>query len=527
MKRIFIPILVILSFVVSALAAPGDLDLTFNGTGKATVNFGTGTAVGRHLAIQSDGKIVVAGYYQETGSTRIALARYNQNGSLDTTFDGDGRVTTAITNIALFVSAVAIQADGKIVVSGIGLGFQSTLFVFRYNTDGSPDLTFDFDGFAQTPEVSASGTNRKTGLVIQNDGKIVVAGNGFFSGSGYDFCVARFNPNGSLDTTFDTDGIVNTSTTPNWDYGSAVAIQTDGKIIVTGQSRNDADGWDQITVVRYNSDGSLDNSFDGDGKLTVTVGNRFGDDGGQSVAIQNDNKIVIAGFATTSTSRDFALLRLNSNGSLDTTFDSDGKLTTNFSGTSIDFAESVAIQPDGKIIAAGRSIISTNDDFAFVRYNADGTLDSSFADTLAPNAFGNGGKVTVDFANGQDKAFGVKLDSSGKIVASGESGTSFATVRLEGLAPSAANVSISGRVLTTNGSGLRNAIVSLTDEQGITRSTRTGTFGYYRFDEVQVGQTVVIHVQSKRFQFEPRVLTVSEVLTDLDFTPIGNSFEEK
>jgi uncharacterized delta-60 repeat protein len=522
MKRILVTTSAILSFAILGFANPGDLDLTFNGTGKAATNFGSGTAIARDVAVQPDGKIVIPGYYQETGVTAIAVTRYDSNGSLDTSFDGDGRVTTAITNNSLFVFAVAVQNDGKIVVAGTSS--QSAYFVARYNVDGSPDLDFDVDGIAFTPFISSTtGSGVKAALAIQTDGKIVVAGSGFFSGSGYDFCVARFNPNGSLDNSFDSDGVVNTSISPNWDYANAVAIQTDGKIVVAGQSRNDTDGWDELSIVRYNTDGSLDTSFDGDGILTTaigTVGARNGSDAANSVAFQSDNQIVVAGIFGQNTN--FAIVRYNANGSLDTTFDLDGKVTTTLGNNSNDQANSLAIQADGKIIAAGSSTsVTGNVDFAVVRYNSDGSLDDSFANGNPSNVYGNGGKVLVDFSGANDVAYGAKIDSSGRLIATGSTGSMFGTVRLQGLAPTAASVSIAGRVRTSDGRGLSNAIVYLTNTAGITRTTRTSSFGYYRFEEIESGQSVVLGVSSKRYQFEPRVLSISEELTDVDFVPIG------
>lgn len=524
MKRILVTMQVILSFAILGFANPGDLDLTFNGTGKASTNFGSGAAIARDVAIQPDGKIVIAGYYQEAGVNAIVVARYDSNGNLDTTFDGDGRVTTAITNNSLFAFAVEVQNDGKIVVAGTSS--QSAYFVARYNVDGSPDLDFDVDGIAFTPFISGTtGSGVKADLALQTDGKIVVAGSGFFSGSGYDFCVARFSSNGTLDNSFDSDGVVNTSISPNWDYANAVAIQTDGKIVVVGQSRNDTDGWDQMALIRYNTDGSLDTSFDGDGKLTTaigTVGARNGSDAANSVAIQSDNQIVVAG--RFGQNGNFAIVRYNANGSLDTTFGAGGKVTTTVGTNSNDRANAIVIQTDGKIIAAGSSTsVSGNVDFAAVRYNADGSLDNSFADGITPNAYGNGGKVLVDFSGANDFAYGAKIDSLGRLVVAGSTGNSFGTVRLQGLVPTAASVSIAGRVRTSDGRGLSNAIVYLTDSAGFTRTTRTSSFGYYRFEEIESGQTIILGVSSKRYQFEPRVLSINDDLTDADFYPISNN----
>jgi uncharacterized delta-60 repeat protein len=520
MKKILVTILAILSFAGLAFAAPGDLDLTFNGTGKVTTSIGTSGATARTVAVQSDGKIVVVGHTDSP--IVIAVARYNPDGSLDTSFDGDGRLTTPVGSNTVYGLSVAIQSDGKIVVGATDVS-SGKLTVVRYNSlDGSLDTTFDTDGIAQTPNVNAN-SYLTAPLAIQSDGKIIIAGAGFFSQ--YDFAVARFNSNGSPDTSFDTDGVLNTSFSPNQDYPTGIAVQTDGKIVVGGGSRNDTDGWDQIAVARYNADGTLDTTFDGDGKLTTTVGLRMGSDVTNSVAIQSNGKIVVGGTAAMgSTGNDFMVVRYNADGSLDSTFDADGKVTTSFGGG--EQANAIVIQPDGKIVAAGVSAVGSND-FAVARYNSDGSLDSSLAPEINPQIFGSGGKVTVDFTGGQDIAYGVALDSAGRILATGITGTNFGAIRLQGLVPSAANVSISGRVLTSDGRGLNNAIVSLTDANGNSRSTRTGSFGFYRFDEIEAGQIVIVNVRSKRFQFEPRVLSVGEDLTDVDFTPTGGDSLKK
>lgn len=522
MKKILKTAYIFLLLSAATFAAPGDLDLTFNGTGKATVGFGGSAPQARATVVQPDGKIIVAGYATPVASLVFALARYNPDGTLDSSFDGDGLVTTTLAGSHLRAFSVALQSDGKIVAGGVFNGFDSRFAVVRYNANGSLDTSFDTDGIALSPDIGASGSGVMSVLGIQPDGKIVAAGSGFFSGSGYDFCVVRFNPNGSLDTSFDSDGVVNTSISPNWDYGNSIAIQSDGKIVVAGQSRNDTDGWDQIALVRYNTNGSLDSSFDADGILTTvigTVGARSGSDAANSVAVQSDNKIVVAG--RFGHDANFAIVRYNANGSLDTTFDADGKVTTTVGSNSNDRANAVVIQADGKIIAAGSSTsVSGSVDFAVVRYNTDGSLDNSFAAGSTANAFGNGGKVLVDFSGAIDIAYGATLDLFGRLIATGSAGDLFGTLRLQGLAPTAASVTISGRVRTADGRGLSSAIVYLTDIKGNTSTVRTGTFGYYRFEGIEAGQTVVIGVLSKRYRFEPRILSVGEDISDLDLWPI-------
>lgn len=152
----------------------------------------------------------------------------------------------------------------------------------------------------------------------------------------------------------------------------------------------------------------------------------------------------------------------------------------------------------------------TNNDFAVVRYHADGSLDNSYS---------TDGKVSIDVADGRsDAGNGIALDSIGRAVVVGESGGLFGVVRILGnLSPTTASVTVSGRVLTPTGRGLTNAVVSLTDASGLTRTTRTTSFGYYRFEAVEVGQSYVLSVASKRYRFAPQVIALTEESENLNF----------
>ena len=322
-------------FTLTPSAYAQDLDLSFGLNGTVTTAF-PDTTTAYSIAIQSDGKIVAVG----TQNNNYALARYTTTGVLDTSFDGDGKVTTDFGSIDGAYS-VAIQSDGKIVVAGTSADCFS---LARYTTAGLLDTSFSGDGFAgyfTSPEGTAYS------VAIQSDGKIVVAG---FSTDNDNFALARYTTAGVLDTSFDGDGIVTT------DFGSvdgaySVAIQSDGKIVVAGFSNND------FALARYTTAGVLDTSFDGDGKVTSNLG---GNDIGRSVVIQSDGKIVvIGGFSN----RDFALARYTTTGVLDTSFSGDGKVTQDLGQN--DTAYSVAIQSDEKIVVAGRG----NSKFALVRFD--------------------------------------------------------------------------------------------------------------------------------------------------------------
>jgi uncharacterized delta-60 repeat protein len=246
---------------------PGSLDLSFGSNGKVVTAIGSGYDYGYSAAIQSDGKIVVAGYRYNGSNDDFALVRYNADGSLDNTFDSDGKVTTAIGSGSEEGFSVAIQIDGKIVVAGYSYnGLNHDFALVRYNADGSPDNTFDSDGKVTT--AIGSGNDIAYSVAIQSDGKIVVAGESP-NGSDDDFALVRYNTDGSLDNTFDSDGKVTTAIGSSTDDGQSVAIQSDGKILVAGYSYNGSNG--DFALVRYNADGSLDNTFDSDGKGNVQL----------------------------------------------------------------------------------------------------------------------------------------------------------------------------------------------------------------------------------------------------------------
>jgi uncharacterized delta-60 repeat protein len=374
-----------LGLVSAAQAAPGDLDPTFSGDGKQMIDFG-GSESGSDVVLQADGKIVVVG----GTSGDFALSRYNTDGSLDVTFSGDGKQTTDFPGEIHSASDVALQVDGKILVAG-------DYVLVRYNTDGSLDTTFSDDGILAT--------NVAVALAIQADGKIVVVGtvleypaSDFVPYPPTDFAVARYNSDGTVDTSFSDDGWLTSGLYDASDTGREVAIQPDdGKIVVVG------DG----ALARYNTDGSPDTTFSGDGGW------------GAALAIQADGDIVVGGTSDppppcsgcTDPLPDFALARYDSDGTPDTSFSGDGIQTTDFG--SWDYGESVAVHPDGKIVVAGNAYQGGTDDFAVARYNADGTLDTSFS---------GDGKQTTDFGGylgGWDRVGAVAIQPDGNIVVVG------------------------------------------------------------------------------------------------------------
>ncbi|TDH18266.1 T9SS type A sorting domain-containing protein [Segetibacter sp. 3557_3] len=359
-------------------AQPGTLDPTFGNGGKVLIPIRSNTSDQiSDIGIQKDGKIVAGGSTQGSiNNTRVldfALARFNLDGSLDNSFDADGKVTTLIESISAIL-AIAVQNDGKIVAAGWSSGvndYPRNITLARYNVDGSLDQTFNGNGIVIT---LFGGDSYAHAIAIQNDGKIVVVGR-----ANSRFALVRYNPNGSLDNTFNGSGIVTTQISPasQSDAAYALAIQKDGKIIAVGDNAT-ANPYFNVAVVRYNTDGSLDVSFDGDGKLAGPVRGQA-----RSVALQNDGKIVVGGYPD---SGFFLLSRFNSDGSLDLNFDGDGVVNTRIQSAS--YAQEIAIQNDGKIVAGGSSYDNrTSSDFAAARYETNGNLDQTF---------GNGGIVVND-----------------------------------------------------------------------------------------------------------------------------------
>ena len=403
--RIVMALLIIIALMAatSALAA-GAFDPTFGTNGKVTTAIGAGAVV-----LQPDGKIVVAGSSYNDTDSDFALARYNSNGTLDTTFSTDGLLTTDFNGDDDWGSAVALQLDGKIVLAGYSFnGSNNDFALARYNSSGTLDTTFSTDGMLTTD--FNGDWDYGYAVAVQTDGKIIVAGTSTNSSSGEDFTLARYNSDGTLDTTFSTDGMVTTDFFGDSDGGYAIALQPDGKIVVAGNAY-DA-GWyrDHFALARYNSDGTLDTTFGGDGKVAIEI-SIYGDQV-RAVILQPDGKIVLAGYSNTRYAGwNFALARFTSTGSLDTTFGSGGIVTTSI-GTDSDRAYAVALQPDGKIVMTGYSYNDINGQvIPLVRYTSAGTLDATF---------GVNGIVTFDFGGEWDSGNALAIQPDGKIIVAGD-----------------------------------------------------------------------------------------------------------
>lgn len=394
-------------------ATTGGLDPAFGTGGLVTTAIGNGDDEIKALAVQTDGKIIAAGFSFGANNVRnkdFALARYDANGVLDTSFGVSGRAITSISSGHDVIHALAVQPDGKIIVGGTafsgGANGTDDFALARYNTNGGLDTTFgsNFNGVVQL--ANSTGHERIHAVALQGDGKIVVAGEAF-TGSNYRFILARYLSSGSLDTGFGTNGIATTQIGSGSSFGKAMLIQPDGKILLAGTSDSGSDF--DFALARYNTNGSLDTAFGTDGIVTTPVGT--GHDFANEMKLQADGRIVLAGVTfSDSAPEQFALVRYNTDGTPDTGFGSSSIVTTSIQQGSQPFA--LAIQPsDGKIVAGGFSIGTLNNrDFTLVRYLTTGTLDPDFA---------QGGIEISPFSSGMDEIHALAVLSDGKILAGG------------------------------------------------------------------------------------------------------------
>jgi len=344
-------------FAVARYNANGTPDTTFSADGWTTTDFHGSDDLAFAVAAAPGGKVVAAGRTRAGVASTDAVARYNDNGSLDATFSGDGKLTGPTSGYERRVHATVVQPDNKVLVAGsTATGTANDFFVARYNASGSLDTSFSGDGVAT---VDFGGRyDVALDLLIQPDGKIVVGG---YSAAGAtattpehlvrgDFALARLNSNGSLDTGFSGVGKVLS------DFGGDeravdLARQANGGIIAAGGFSG---------VVRYTSAGALDTSFAGDGRSEVVA----------HAAATQGAKVVIAG--------EFRVLRLNANGTADSTFTvttfSDGYNETSGDDTDEVHFRDVVIAPDGKIVLAAMYHEDNNnlDRGAVVRLNSNG-----------------------------------------------------------------------------------------------------------------------------------------------------------
>jgi len=387
-------------------AAEGVLDTTFNSPGGYVLwDGGSGDDLGRDIALQSDGKIVVTGYRTNGSDDDLFVIRYNADGSLDTGFGTNGLYNYDGGNGNDRGFAISIQTDGNILAAGTSQnGSNYDMVVLRLTSDGALDTAFGTQGVVVYD--SGLGDDQAIDMVIQPDGDRVVAGQ-VSNGSDAEVAVWRLDDDGILDTSFGTNGIVRYNPGSGYDAGLRVALQADGKIVVTGSGFNSSDY--DIILMRFEPDGTLDTSFGSNGIRAYDGGDY---DRGYGLALQSDGKILVSGVRSTDSGSgvdyDIPLIRYNTDGSLDTAFGQNGLAL--FSNDVREQSYDVVVQADGKILVVGHS---GDSDWALVvlRFNADGSADTGF---------GTNGAFLYDKV-GTDWGYGIAIDASGRIVVTGQS----------------------------------------------------------------------------------------------------------
>jgi uncharacterized delta-60 repeat protein len=367
----------------------------YNGDGTLDTTFGTGGVVsyngveddddrGYAITVTAQGKILVAGSIYASSGGDMAIWRYNDDGTPDTTFDSDGVVTHTSAAGAVGFSpdcgnAIAIDAQGKILVTGESLNTAGNydMVIWRYTADGTLDTTFDSDGVV-THTNAAGGTNKSDYgrvITIDADGKILVAGYSGNSSNNNDMIIYRYLSDGTLDTTFGTGGIAKYNSIANKDdCGNAITIDADGKILVSGSTRN-SDDTDDMVIWRYTITGTLDTTFNSVGFVVHdgAAGKTGGNDYGYGITIDSDGKILVTGWSNNESNMDMVVWRYTSSGALDDTFDSDGIVVHDGaagSGT-YDGGSAITIDAGGNILVAGFS----SGYMVIWRYLATGELD--------------------------------------------------------------------------------------------------------------------------------------------------------
>jgi len=403
-----------------AAAAPGQLDPSFGSGGTAITQFPSSYSGARAVAVQADGRIVAAGFAHTDNSilSDFAVVRYDSSGALDPTFGGAGLVRTDFAGRYDEALAVAVQPDGRIVVAGSSSDASGRdMAVARYNPDGTPDASFDGDGLAL---VDLGGESTAEAVAVQPDGRVVLAGWATRPvGPGCctsDFALVRLTVGGLPDGTFGAGGAVYTDFLPGADNGydaaHAVLLLADGRIVAAGGGVATATSVD-FAVARYLADGSPDPAFGAGGLVTTEFVGYY--DEIRSLAAATGGQLVAGGEScefpgSSDEVCDFGLARYGSDGTLDRHFGRRGTVRTDLGRDVGEGVRGVVVQADGRIVAAGDTAGAGGPDLGLARYRADGRLDRTF---------GTGGLVRVPVSAGTDEVGGLAIQADGRLVATG------------------------------------------------------------------------------------------------------------
>jgi uncharacterized delta-60 repeat protein len=374
-----------------ASAGAGSLDRSFGDRGKVSTPFKhwRGHSNSPHsflvpraysVLIDPRNRVVAVG----TAGQRFELARYKPNGNLDRTFSGNGKVTTQVSTVHREARseayAGAIDSHGRIVAVGVAFMklYAERFALARYKPNGHLDDSFGDHGEVRTLIGSKYGGLEARAVAIDSRGRIVVAG--VQGGPGEYFALARYKPNGKLDRSFGENGTLRTSFT-DYDGAESIAIDAKGRIVAGGFAKRD------LGLARYEPDGRLDSSFGDDGEVRTNFPGLASAD---SIAIDSQDRIVaVVHSREPGNAPRFTIVRYSEDGSLDDSFGNGGEVTTDFGDSSM--AQDVAIDPRGRIVVAGHAASPGHRKFALARYLPDGDLDPAFSHNgKAITKFGNG-----------------------------------------------------------------------------------------------------------------------------------------
>lgn len=402
----------------TAASAAISLDSTFGTGGAVLTDVGGPDSLdgANDVLVQPDGAIVAAGWSTPSGGTGdFALVRYLANGGLDPSFGTGGKVTTDFGGLDDVATALLRQPDGKLVVVGLsGSGWNYRFAAARYLANGTLDSTFGTGGTVLTNLYSSSIGGARA-VALQSDGRIVVAGGAYSTAAGWQFATVRYLANGTLDSSFGAGGIVLSSvsapepTNRPFDLAYAVAVQSNGRIVVGGNAGRDYGrgmvGW-EFGLVRLTAAGALDTSFGSGGKTVTNVST--GRSRVHDLAVRSDGKIVVAGesgASLTGGNNDLTVARYKANGVLDTTFGTGGVVQTDVSAGSHDSASDLALRADGGVLVAGSTSVAGQLVFAVARYGASGAL----------------AEVVSTAVGAYDYGLGMAVQSDGRVVVGGQS----------------------------------------------------------------------------------------------------------
>lgn len=387
------------------------LDPDFGKNGKTTTDFNLSNECVMSMAIDSQNRLVVAGYTYKGKKSELSvacLACYKSDGTLDTSFGTNGTIINdfGVSNFCAY--SLAIDSQNRLMVAGYsyeGENYDSPLACLKcYKSDGTLDTSFGTNGTISNAFGVANSCAYS--VAIDSEGRIVLAGRADKA-----FALARYTSNGAPDTSFNLTGSVTTSfKSSKGDYGYSVAIDSEGRIVVAGESDYNEDNY-IFAFARYTNEGKLDMSFNETGMVTTDFGSGYSSI--NEVLIDSMDRIMVVGRSQNKGYDNFALARYTNEGTLDKSFgkNNNGMVTTGF-GLGNDAGNFLAMDVQGRLLVAGRSFQGDvkKDDFALARYSTDGILDTTF---------GKNGTMTTDFGSGYDSANSLKIDSTGRLIVAG------------------------------------------------------------------------------------------------------------